>query len=211
MAEVVDLGGKKRMEDFFALLQREMPKKLQAVAEIMAADAASRAPTPEEEYRTMSEGDGNPEGITNLPPMPTSLTESDPDKRLRFYKLDSMYMQPTVARSYKVEGLVVCVGEIAELNAASVYQWKNVDGSIYSSTYPFWEAIEKGTVGSFYISPVHPQKRDPPTLTPGVGKYDERYFMFKRIDAHHMYGGINIDNYVYQIIIPEIQKLARQS
>jgi hypothetical protein len=209
MAQVIDTGAMRRMEAMFDRIRSELPKQLQTVSEVMAGEAASRAPTPQEEYQTMMLGDGNPESIYGVPELPSG-PEVAPDKRMRFYKSQESYLQNVVAGSYKVEGLLVCVGEVAALNAASIYQWQNVDGSLYSSTYPFWESFESGMVGSFYISPVHPQKRNPPTLTPGVGKDNQRYFMFKQIHGRHMYGGVNIDNYVKGIIIPEIQRLARQ-
>jgi len=156
-------------------------------------------------------GQGNPEGITSVPPMPLSMGEGDGDgQRLRFYKPQSMYLQNIVAESYMCDGLVVGIGNIAMLNASSVYEWRNVTGDIWSCDFPFWRAWEGGIDGSFYVSPTHFTGRHIPTLKPGIGKENQRYFMYKSIPAVRMYSGINITKYIEQIIIPAVRAIAQQ-
>jgi hypothetical protein len=211
MATIADTGGSKRLQAMFDRLRTELPTTMRNVAEVMAGEAASRAPTPQEEYETLMVGDGNPEGITNVPPMPTSINDTDGDsKRLRFFKPEQLYLQNMLIGSYKCDGLMIGVGSIAELNAASVYEWKNVTGDIYSTNFPAWEFWETGVNGSFYIEPKNFSGKHEPTLKPGKGKENYRYFMYKRIPGRRMLTGINVDKYIQSIILPAVKRIAAQ-
>lgn len=212
MARVVNTGGDERLRRMFANIRAKLPETLQSVGAVIAAEASARAPSPQEEYETMMVGSGNPEGITGVAPMPLSLSDSDPDsKRLRFYKPEAMYLQNAIIDNYAIDGLVVGVGNVAMLDAASHYEWRNVTGDIYECSFPFWRAWEGGIDGSFFISPKHFTGKHTPTLKPGSGPDNQRYFMYKSIDAHHMYGGINIDRYIERILIPAVREIARSS
>jgi len=208
--EILDTGGTRRLQAIFERIRTELPATMQTVAAVMAAEASARAPSPQQEYDTLMTGEGNPEGITSIPPMPLSIGDDDGDHRLRFYKPEQLYLQNVIVNSYKCDGLMIGVGSIAELDASSVYEWRNVTGDIYSTHFPAWEMWEGGIDGSFYVSPTHFTGRHIPTLKPGIGKENQRYFMYKSIPAVRMYSGINITKYIEQIIIPAVRAIAQQ-
>ena len=207
MMAVSDVGGTKRLRDLFQKITKQLPATMAVVASTAAAEAAVRAPSPQEEYQIMMQGEGNPEGITDLPPMPLSSTGSDGDHRMRFYKPPENYLQRVVRSSYTSEGMTALIGSVVTLNATSVYEWRNIKGDEYTNNFPFWECFEGGLNGTFLVVPRIENTKDP-TLKPGRGKVNRRYYMYKSIEPRFMYRSINVDALIERSIIPAIKQIA---
>jgi hypothetical protein len=206
---VEDTGGEARLKSLFQKLDKQLPSVILSIGQEMAAAASSRAPTPEEEYLVMMVGEGNPDGITNLPAMGSA---SDGDHRMRFNKPEGFYLMPMIAKNYQmIDTLQVGVGSIQELDIASQYTWRNVTGEEYTSTFPFWECWEGGLNGTFEIVPRHAGKKKAPTLKPGLGKENRRVYMTKTIPRLSMFGSINIQEIVDDKLIPAIRNVVREA
>lgn len=180
----------------------------------MALDAATRAPTVDEEYETLMWGDGNPQGFSALAPMPTSPGDSDGDHRLRLYKAPEEYLARWIPIDFHVDGLFVGVGDIQSLNRISRYQWRNIDEQTHvQANFPFWQAWEIG--GEFGIKALGVKNNtgSPYPLQPSLNPDENRdvMSMTKEIPRKQMFGGIGIESIVDKILIPAIDKIVREA
>jgi hypothetical protein len=208
---LIDTGGGARLKNLLAHLRQETPKLLETTAHIIAAEAAARAPSPQDEYDIMMLGDGNPEGITNVPSMPSSSSGSDGDHRLRFFKPSKDYLRPTIMQSVIPQGMQVGIGSIAQLEHASIYIWRNIDNVEHTASFPFWEAWELGLNNTFEIKPRNfsaNSKR--PTLKPGLGPENKRLLMTKNRPRLGMYTLVDKQKYK-DILLPALRKIAREA
>jgi hypothetical protein len=214
---VTDVGASKRLKALFTKIRRELPETLEMAAEELCMVARSHTPTIAEEYMVMMTGYGNPEGITNMPMAPSSdITDMNADNRMRFYKPDGTWLEQVVGRSRIVDAnnLSIHLGSISLLNLSSIYYWRNVgrnaSGAVYSCQAPFWEAWEDGMFGTFEISTMS-KSGNIAMLTPGVGKENHRYAMYKEIPACHMYALTHayIPTLFDESIEPAIRKIAQ--
>ena len=214
-----DVGATKRLKGLFSKLKQQLPAVLEEVGRVATVMAATRAPTPEVEYMTMMVGEGNPEGITNVPPFPGASSSGDSDAdnyrrgqtRMRFYKPDGLWLQQVIATSMEASGLWVGVGNIAFLQTTSIYYWRNITGETFWTRFPFFECWETGIDNSFYIVPRQPGKKKQSTLKPGIGKENQRYFMHKTIPAYHMYGSIDLKALSEEFIKPAIRRIVKEA
>jgi hypothetical protein len=205
---VTDTGGAKRLKGAFERLRKELPEVLATIGSEMALAASTRAPSPIVEYQVMMAGEGNPSGV-DIPGGPGST--DDGDHRLRFDKPIETYLQPVIAGDVSmIDSLHVGVGNITKLNITSEYTWRNINGDVFYSTFPFWECWEGGLDGTFYIEPRNGKTKHA-MLTPGIGKANARETMTKTIPALRMYGSIDGNEIVDTTLIPAIRKIVREA
>jgi hypothetical protein len=113
-----------------------------------------------------------------------------------------------IARNVQMVGpMVVGVGNISELNVASQYQWTNIDGVTYTSSFPFWECWEGGINGTFAVYPVNYKHKALLSPAPGV----TREMMTKTIPAHYMYSAVDVNRYEQEFLIPAIRNIVREA
>jgi hypothetical protein len=206
---IEDTGAESKLKSIFQRLAQQLPAVLIEVGQELAGAAAAKAPTPEEEYNVMMVGEGNPDGITNVPPMGST---DDGDHRMRFSKPDDTYLMPFIDRNFQmIDTLQVGIGNITELNMSSQYIWRNVTGDEHTSTFPFWECWEGGLNGTFEIIPHYAGGKKAPTLKPGLGKENRRVYMTKTIPRLSMYGSIDIEGVVDDQLIPAIRNIVREA
>ncbi len=225
MAVLIDTGAREKLNALFVALEERLPSEgLRPLAAAMAKNAASRAPSPSQEFNTMMYGGYN---ASNFGVKSTSkyygLDDGifDSDGRIRFYKPESLYLKNFIPQSYGVNGLTAWIGLIPGLELASGYSYVNTKyenlfghqmrntGITYEHhvTYPFWEAWENGGVfnikprdygspyGSHYLKPT-PSGWPTPILQ-----------MTKVIPAKHMYGAVDSQAFVNAILVPKIRKI----
>lgn len=221
MGTLVDAGAREKLLSLFRTLEERLPEEaLRPTAEAMAKDAASRAPSPSQEFKTMMYGGYT---ATDFGVKSTSkyygLDDGifDADGRIRFYKPDSLYLKNYIPQSFGVSGLTAWIGFIPGLELASGYSYVNVhdrsgyrpgSGQTYEhhTTFPFWEAWENG--GIFTIQPRDYGNAFPHFLKPtiGVGPILQ---MTKVIPAKQMYGTVDPEVFVDTTLIPKIRKIVR--
>jgi hypothetical protein len=233
MAVLVDAGAREKLAAIFRTLEERIPEEaLRPTAAMMAQDAASRAPSPSQEYNTMMYGgytaaDFNVKNTSKYYGLDDGIFDSD--GRIRFYKPDSLYLKNFIPQSYGVNGLNAWIGFIPGLELASGYSYVNVhdrmgwrkgSGQTYEHhvTYPFWQAWEHG--GIFTIRPREYENTDPHThrdsgimnhlhsLKPFPGNYTLLQ-MTKVIPAKQMYGAVDPEKFVDSTLIPKIRKIIR--
>ena len=206
MANIEDTGGSKRLKGLFAKLRTELPAKVFQIGSEMASEASLRAPSPQDEYNIMMQGEGNPEG---LPSGGGPGQTDDGDHRLRFEKPDGLYLQQEILANFQmIDNLTVGVGNIANLNTSSQYSWTNINGDRFTSSFPFWECWEGGISGTFYIHPVN-GKTEHAKLVPAPGHRFET--MTKTIPALGMFRGVDLEYIVEETLIPAIRAIVREA
>lgn len=221
MAVLVDTGAREKLNALFRTLEERIPEEaLRPTAQAMAKDAASRAPTPSQEFDTMMHGgytaaDFNVKSTSKYYGLDSGIFDSD--GRIRFYKPDSLYLKNFIPQSYGVSGLTAWIGLIPGLELASGYSYVNIHdrsgfrpgtGTTYEHhvTYPFWEAWEHG--GVFTIRPRDYGNRFPHYLKPAIG-VGPILQMTKVIPAKNMYGAVDSEVFVDKTLIPKIRKIVR--
>ncbi len=210
MATVIDRKtAEAKLQAMFNALETRIPEEaLLPTLVAMAKDAASRAPTPSQEYNTMMYG-GN-DGFKNSSPT-DGFAITDEDNRVRFYKPSRLYLRNVIPTSYTYNGLMGHVGIVSQLNRASTYTYVNYTKSggmmsheVESIEYPFWRAWENG--GRYTIEPKYASKAKYP-LRPSVGV--KIFRMTKVIPAKGMYRGLSTQRFVDKILIPKIRKIVK--
>lgn len=209
---LVDTGARSRLLGLFKQLEERIPDEaLRPTVEAMAIDAAKRAPTPQQEYRTMMFGGYSTANFAVTPYVggAQGFAITDTDNRVRFYKSAEMYLKSFVPTSFGVNGLHGWIGNIAALNAASAYSYVNYtvrNGQSYTHEvkHPFWLAWEYG--GLFTVQPAY-QYNHPYPLRPAANV--KTFTMQKAIPALGMYRGVVVDAFVERILLPRIRRIAR--
>jgi hypothetical protein len=207
MADLVDTGGRGKLQKLFEELRERLPRVLELAGAEIAKQCAERAPSVDEEFQTMMFG-GN------------SVVGSQDDGRARLVKPLEDYLSVFMPLSYRVEGLQLGIGNIADLDRISSYEYINLRGNAKEKigveasdeiehvvTWPFWEAWENG--GKFVVKPKFPSQtkgRGYP-LKPTDSRADNSWIMLKSIPAHSMYKSFNFERALKDIIAPEIRAI----
>lgn len=204
---LVDTGGRAKLRKLFSELEERLPKVLEQAGALIAKECGERAPSADEEFQTMMYG-GN------------STVGGQSDGRARFIKPLEDYLSVFIPTSYRVDGLFLGIGNIADLDRISSYEYINLIGNAkehigveasneieHVVTWPFWEAWENG--GKFVVKPKFPSQtkgRGYP-LRPTDSRADNAWIMLKTIPAHGMYRSFNFEQALKDIIAPEIRAI----
>ena len=210
--EVIDTGGGDKLRRLFAILEERIPEEaLRPTVKAIAADVASRAPSPSEELRVMMYGGYDTGAFQTIGHVAgqQGWAITDTDNRVRFYKSSELYLKNYIPTSFAVVGMTGYVGNREGLDRASAYTYVNYrtkDGQTFPHEviYPFLRAWEIG--GIFTIQPKF-QMNYPYPLRPAANV--KTFQMQKVIPAKGMYSSIDLQVFADDILKQKIKKIVR--
>ena len=174
---------KQAFEGYMGGIQERIASSLQAVAEECAADIASRAPTPEQEFiqimghsRIGLSGDAS----------------ADSDSRTRFMRSGGKWMRDAVLTSVRIdpETFTIDLGNPADLIAATTFTYVNYsrkNGRVPHITNLGGQLFNLFEYGGVYV--VHPTYA--PKLAPDEKRSSRTSSFAKYFTGHRMYSGFD--------------------
>lgn len=213
-----DSGALDHISELKSAMQEAMIESALLLEKELLVDAASRAPTMDEEYRELNASSGEEPMVGRA-----GNTSADTDGRVRFIKDESTYLKNCIVDPANAQltdtgkSVGVKVGNRLFLSMNSHFKYKNLGknkGTIENQVGPYYDMFEGGTAGAAVNSEgitmfiVEPRGDYP--LRPGEDEAGTKKTMLKSITARLMFHAPYLITAAKAVVTRVLSKLGGQ-